>query len=157
MEAALRRFQHYARLRPDGFAGSRTLRALRRRPRRCPVRLGRPVRGPVSQRFGPRGDRFHAGVDIAAPYGARVHAAKRGRVVFAGWDSGGYGKLVVLRHRAVRTMYAHLSRILVRRGHRVRAGRVIGRVGATGFATGPHLHFEVRLRGAAINPLTGFR
>jgi peptidoglycan hydrolase-like protein with peptidoglycan-binding domain len=156
-ESALRRFQHFARLPADGVAGRRTLRALRRRPRRSPVRLRRPVRGPVSARFGPRGNRFHTGVDFSARYGARVRAAKLGRVVFAGWDSGGYGKLVVLRHRGIRTMYAHLSRISVRRGRRVRAGRIVGRVGATGFATGPHLHFEVRLRGAAINPLTGFR
>jgi hypothetical protein len=156
-ESALRRFQRFARLSSDGVAGRRTLRALRRRPRRSPVQLRRPVRGPLLDGFGPRDNRFHAGVDFAARYGARVRAAKRGRVVFAGWDSGGYGRLVVLRHRAVRTMYAHLSRISVRRGRYVRAGRVVGRVGSTGFATGPHLHFEVRLRGAAINPLTGFR
>jgi hypothetical protein len=156
-EAALRAFQRYAKLRPDGVAGRRTLRALRRRPRRSPVRLRRPVRRPVVGRFGPRANRFHAGVDFAGRRGTRVRAAKRGRVVFAGWSSSGFGYLVILRHRGVRTMYAHLSRISVTRGRRVRAGRVVGRVGATGFATGPHLHFEVRVRGAAINPLTGLR
>ncbi len=73
--------------------------------------------------------------------------------MFAGWDAGGYGMLVVLRHgRGLTTWYAHLSRILVGRGERVGVGERIGRVGATGLATGPHLHFEVRDRGAAVRP-----
>ncbi|MEO8291330.1 MAG: M23 family metallopeptidase, partial [Gaiellaceae bacterium] len=76
----------------------------------------------------------------------------------AGWDSGGYGYLVVIAHRSgVRTFYAHLSSIRVRRGHRVEVGARIGRVGASGRATGPHLHFEVRTRGAAVNPLPALR
>ena len=76
----------------------------------------------------------------------------------AGWDSGGYGYLIVLRHRHhVRTFYAHLSHIGVHRGEHVRAGERIGRVGASGEATGPHLHFEVRRRGAAVNPLPALR
>jgi peptidase M23-like protein/putative peptidoglycan binding protein len=157
-DAALRRFQHWAHLGADGTAGSGTYGALRRSPARCPLTLRRPVRAPIGDRFGPRGNRFHPGVDFPAPYGARVRAAASGRVVYAGWDSGGYGYLVTLAHRnGVRTMYAHLSRIRVRIGRWIRAGVLLGKVGATGEATGPHLHFEVRVRGAAVNPLPTLR
>jgi murein DD-endopeptidase MepM/ murein hydrolase activator NlpD len=87
-----------------------------------------------------------------------VHAAASGRVVHAGWDSGGYGYLVTVRHRnGVRTMYAHLARIRVDRHQWVTAGTLVGDVGASGEATGPHLHFEVRVRGAAVNPLPALR
>lgn len=155
---ALRRFQRWAGLGADGVAGPATLRALRRGRPHVPYRLLRPVSAPVGDRFGPRGNRFHAGLDLPAPYGARVRASRRGRVVKAGWDSGGYGYLIVIRHRRhVRTMYAHLSHIGVHRGQRVVAGQRIGRVGASGEATGPHLHFEVRRRGAAVDPLPALR
>jgi peptidoglycan hydrolase-like protein with peptidoglycan-binding domain len=157
-DAALRRFQRWAGLAADGVAGPATYHALRRRRAHLPFSLLRPVRAPVGDRFGPRGARFHAGLDLPAPYGARVRAAAAGRVVRAGWDSGGYGYLVVVRHRRrVRTFYAHLSHINVRRGERVRAGARVGRVGASGEATGPHLHFEVRRRGAAVDPLPALR
>src|SRR5204862_2078813 len=87
-------------------------------------------------------------------YGAPVGAAGRGVVAFAGWNSGGYGNLVVVRHRlGFETWYAHLSRIAVRVGERVVGGRRIGYIGATGHATGPHLHFEVRHFGTPIDPL----
>jgi murein DD-endopeptidase MepM/ murein hydrolase activator NlpD len=77
-------------------------------------------------------------------------------VIFAGWAAGGWGKLVTLAHASgVRTMYAHLSRVAVRVGQRVVAGQRVGRVGASGHASGPHLHFEVRLGGAAVDPLGG--
>ena len=157
-DAALRRFQHRAHLSVDGVAGPASVRALRRGRPRVPFGLRRPVNAPVGDRFGPRGNRFHAGLDLPAPYGAYVWAARKGRVVKAGWDDGGYGYLVVIRHhRHVRTMYAHLSRIGARRGERVVAGERIGRVGASGDATGPHLHFEVRRRGAAVDPLPALR
>jgi peptidoglycan hydrolase-like protein with peptidoglycan-binding domain len=156
--AALRRFQRFARLWRDGIAGPATFSALRRAPARCPIALRRPVGAPVGDRFGPRGNRFHAGVDLTAHYGAIVRAAAGGRVRRAGWDSGGYGYLVVIRHgHGVRTMYAHLSRLYVHRGQRVSLGRRVGRVGATGHAFGPHLHFEVRYRGAAVDPLPALR
>jgi murein DD-endopeptidase MepM/ murein hydrolase activator NlpD len=75
-------------------------------------------------------------------------------VTFAGWSAGGWGYLVAIAHsNGVRTLYAHLSRVSVRVGQRVAAGQRVGRVGASGYATGPHLHFEVRLRGAAVDPL----
>jgi hypothetical protein len=157
-DAALRRFQRWAGLGADGVAGPATFRALRHGRAHVPFGLLRPVHAPVSDRFGPRGNRFHAGIDMPAPYGAPVRAAKPGRVVKAGWDSGGFGFLVVVRHRHhVRTFYAHLSRIAVHRGERVGGASRIGRVGASGEATGPHLHFEVRRRGAAVDPLPALR
>jgi murein DD-endopeptidase MepM/ murein hydrolase activator NlpD len=109
----------------------------------------------LGDRFGPRGDRFHAGIDITAPPGTPVYAAAPGRVTFVGW-SDGYGFLVVVTHaRQERTFYAHLSRIDVRVGVWIDKGVRVGAVGATGDATGPHLHFEVRVRGAAVDPLLG--
>jgi murein DD-endopeptidase MepM/ murein hydrolase activator NlpD len=93
-------------------------------------------------------------LDLMASYGTAVRAARAGVVSFAGWAAG-YGKLVVLQHPlGVSTLYAHLARIVIRPGDRVAAGEILGRVGMTGHATGPHLHFEVRLRGAAVDPST---
>jgi peptidoglycan hydrolase-like protein with peptidoglycan-binding domain len=153
---ALRRFQAWFGGHPDGVAGSRTVAALFARPRRSPLRLALPVRAGMTDRFGPRGNGFHPGVDFPARTGTPVFAARSGTVVFAGWDTGGYGYLVAIAHGAgVRTMYAHLSHISVRRGQRVSTGTPVGRVGSTGRASGPHLHFELRLRGAAIDPLSG--
>ena len=97
-------------------------------------------------------------MDYPAPAGTTVGAAGRGRVVFAGWDGGGYGNLVVIEHpRGVRSRYAHLARIAVRQGSWVVAGNPIGSVGSTGISSGPHLHFEVLVGGAAIDPLSAFR
>jgi murein DD-endopeptidase MepM/ murein hydrolase activator NlpD len=157
-DAALRHFQRWAHLGADGVAGPATYAALRRAPPHCPIHLRRPLHARVGDVFGPRGNRFHPGIDLPASYGARVHAAASGRVVYAGWDSGGYGYLVTVAHRGgVRTMYAHLSHIRVRRGQWVPVGNLVGNVGASGEATGPHLHFEVRVRGAAVNPLPALR
>jgi len=154
-EAAVRRFQRWARLSVDGAPGPATLRALRGPVPSTPLRFAWPISLGPTDRFGPRGNRFHTGIDFPAGHGARVGAAGHGRVVVAGWDSGGYGNLVVVRHRlGATTWYAHLSSISVSRGARVVAGSRIGSVGATGFATGPHLHFELRVRGAATDPLT---
>jgi murein DD-endopeptidase MepM/ murein hydrolase activator NlpD len=153
--AAVRRFQRWARLPADGAPGPATYAALRGPLPRSPVSLAWPIGGSPTDRFGPRGDRFHAGLDFPARHGASVRAARAGRVVFAGRDGGGYGKLVVILHRhGVATWYAHLSAITAARGARVAAGTRVGRVGATGSATGPHLHFEARVRGAAFDPLT---
>jgi len=157
-ERALRRFQRWARLRPDGVAGAQTVAALRRPPARCPIALAWPVAGRIYDGFGPRGDRFHAGIDLVARAGTPARAAGSGRVVFAGRARGGWGKLVVLAHaRGVRTLYAHLRTVQVRLRQPVGAGTSLGRVGATGNATGPHLHFEVRLRGAAVDPRGALR
>jgi peptidoglycan hydrolase-like protein with peptidoglycan-binding domain len=152
-ESALLAFQTWAGLSADGMGGPGTLRALWKPPAQCPIRLGWPLRAAVSSPFGPRGDRFHEGVDLSAPEGTPVRASRSGRVVFAERNNG-FGKLVTLaHHQGVVTMYAHLSRIDVRVGQRVREGARVGLVGHTGHATGPHLHFEVRLRGASVDPL----
>ncbi len=96
---------------------------------------------------------FHNGVDIAAPRGTLVGAARGGRVISTGW-MGGYGKAVVIRHdNGYKTLYGHLSRILVRQGTRVKSGSLIGRVGSTGFSTGPHLHFTIWHHGRLVNPM----
>jgi len=158
VQGAVRRFQAWAGLRADGVAGAATVRALARPIPRSPIWLIAPLRWRIGGVFGPRGNRFHTGVDYPAPAGTTVGAAGRGRVVFAGWDAGGYGNLVVIEHpRGVRSMYAHLARIAVRQGSAVVAGNAVGRVGSTGISSGPHLHFELRLAGAAIDPLSAFR
>ena len=153
--AALRRFQAWAGLAADGVAGPATLAALRRSPPRSVLRFATPLGVPVGDRFGPRGNMFHTGLDFPAPSGTPVAAAGRGCVESVGRDAG-YGKLVVIRHRlGMTSWYAHLSRIDVPRGRCVVAGDRIGTVGSTGRSTGPHLHFELRLRGAAVDPRTG--
>jgi len=152
--AALRRFQAWAGLTADGAAGAATLAALRRPPPRSPLRFIAPVNAPVGDHFGPRGTGHHPGLDFPAKAGAPVRAAASGCVVAAGWDAGGYGNLVVLRHsRGMTSWYAHLRSVEVRRGKCVAIGARLGAVGASGRASGPHLHFELRLRGAAVNPL----
>jgi murein DD-endopeptidase MepM/ murein hydrolase activator NlpD len=154
-QAAVRRFQAWSGLSADGVAGPGTLRAVQGPIPRSPIWLIAPLRWRLGDVFGPRGNRFHTGVDYPAPAGTTVAAAGRGRVTFAGWDSGGYGNLVVIEHPAgVRSMYAHLARVSVSQGGWVVAGNTVGSVGSTGISSGPHLHFEVRHRGAAIDPLT---
>jgi peptidoglycan hydrolase-like protein with peptidoglycan-binding domain len=156
-DAALRSFQAWAGIKRKGVAGPSTVAALRAPPPRSPVRLSRPLPGPIGDGFGPRGARFHAGVDFPAAMGTAIAAAGAGRVVFAGPSGSGWGKLVEIAHaQGVRTRYAHLSRIDVQVGARVVFGSTVGRVGATGEASGPHLHFEVLVRGANIDPLTAF-
>src|SRR3954447_8308129 len=155
-QAAIIRFQRWARLARDGIAGSGTVRRLLSAPRRAPVSLAKPIAASIGDGFGPRGNKFHPGLDFPAPSGTAVFAARSGRVTWAGWWPGGYGNLVsVANGHGVRTMYAHLSSFAVRRGQRVATGTLLGRVGSTGLSTGPHLHFELRLRGAAIDPSTG--
>ena len=108
---------------------------------------------PAGDVFGPRGDAFHAGIDFVAPAGTPVVSARAGRVVWAA-ALGSWGNTVVVRHgRGVRTVYAHLPRIDVNLLERVPTGTRMGLVLSTGHSTGPHLHFEVRVRGAAVDPL----
>jgi len=154
-DRAVRRFQRWAGLSVDGVAGLSTVAALRRAPPACPIALAWPVEAPLGNGFGPRGNHFHAGIDLLAKAGTTVRAAAPGRVAYAGRIDGGWGKLVVVAHaRRVRTMYAHLSTVAVDVGERVATGAQVGVVGSTGNATGPHLHFEVRLHGAAVDPST---
>jgi murein DD-endopeptidase MepM/ murein hydrolase activator NlpD len=119
-----------------------------------------PVEGRLMGGFGERMDPFsgegamHTGVDISAPTGAPVHATADGIVTRAAW-SNGYGQLVVVDHGGgYETYYAHLSRFTVVEGQEVRRGEQIGAVGSTGRVTAPHLHYEVRIGGAPVNPHT---
>jgi murein DD-endopeptidase MepM/ murein hydrolase activator NlpD len=120
-----------------------------------------PASGPITTHFGevgPTSPRGHAGLDIGAPWGAPVIASADGTVVVATRNGGPYGQYVVLEHGdGFRTLYAHLSRIDVAAGQAVEQGDGIGRVGSTGYSTGPHLHFEVREDGALRNPLSYLR
>ncbi|HKX33337.1 MAG TPA: M23 family metallopeptidase, partial [Blastocatellia bacterium] len=123
------------------------------------VEMQRPLSGRISSPFGLRRDpihghqRRHAGVDIAAPRGTEIKAAAPGTVVFAG-RRGGYGNLVEIEHAdGRRTRYAHAAELLVAAGDQVSDGQPIATVGATGRATGPHLHFEVMENGVKVNPL----
>lgn len=119
-----------------------------------------PVSGRLLSRFGEREDPFsgeggemHAGVDISAASGTPVHAAADGVVEFAAYRADGYGKMVMIDHgNGLTTRYAHLSRIEVIPGEEIRRGDVLGYSGATGRVTAPHLHFEVRQGGLAVNP-----
>ena len=119
---------------------------------------GMPVAARVSSGFGWRthptlgGHRAHSGVDLAAPYGSPVIATADGIVGQADWR-GGYGLFVAVESGGVQTRYAHMSRLNVVAGQRVRRGDVIGYVGSTGRSTGPHLHYEVRVNGRAVDPL----
>lgn len=97
--------------------------------------------------------RMHKGVDIAAPTGTGVFAAAEGVVLRTGYEAGGYGNFVEVKHpNGMTTLYAHLSRIDVGSGTELTPGQRLGLVGSTGYSTGPHLHFEVRRKGAQINP-----
>ena len=96
---------------------------------------------------------MHEGIDIAAPIGTPIWAAAAGTVIYAGWLSG-YGSLVLVDHgNGLATAYAHASAILVVLGQQVSQGETIALVGSTGHSTGPHLHFEVRINGVAVDPL----
>ncbi|MEX1162453.1 MAG: peptidoglycan DD-metalloendopeptidase family protein [Nitriliruptor sp.] len=110
-----------------------------------------PMCAPVTSEYGPRWGRMHQGIDQGAGTGTPIGAAKAGTVIFAGWQ-GGYGNLTLIDHGSVVTAYAHQSRIAVRSGQSVSQGATIGYVGTTGNSTGPHLHFETRVNGSAVNP-----
>jgi murein DD-endopeptidase MepM/ murein hydrolase activator NlpD len=112
-----------------------------------------PASGPITSPYGMRWGSLHPGIDISAGTGTPIKAAASGRVIVAGY-SGGYGNLTVIDHgKGIATAYAHQSSLAASAGQQVRQGQVIGYVGSTGFSTGPHLHFEVRVSGSPVDPL----
>jgi len=114
-----------------------------------PEPSGRPVEGGrLTQEF----HTGHTGIDIGIPTGTPVKTTMDGRVIHAGWNTQGYGNLVIVENGAYRTYYAHLSSIPVSVGDEVKAGTTIGLSGNTGNSTGPHLHYEIRQNRVAINP-----
>ena len=115
-----------------------------------------PTSGRISSRFGANEsirDHTHKGIDIAASGGTPILAAADGTVTYAGWNSGGYGNLVIIDHgNGVETYYGHCSKIYISKGTTVKAGDKIAAVGSTGNSTGNHLHFEIRLNDKQVNP-----
>ena len=110
------------------------------------------LQGPINSNYGYRARGFHAGIDIGAGTGTPFTASAAGKVVEAGW-SGAYGYMILIDHgNGVMTRYGHASKLLVSAGQQVSQGQTIALVGATGDATGPHLHFEVLVNGSAVNP-----
>ncbi len=123
----------------------------------------KPIGGRITSPFGWRthpifkSRTFHSGVDIGGPNYGNIQASNSGKVIYTGWY-GGYGKVVIIDHGLVNnhpttTLYAHMSTILVKNGQNVNKGQVIGKEGTTGYSTGPHCHFEVRINGKPNNPL----
>jgi murein DD-endopeptidase MepM/ murein hydrolase activator NlpD len=118
-----------------------------------------PLQARITSPFGPRrhpifGVRsMHSGIDLAAPRGTPIKSSEGGLVIYSGWY-GGYGKVAIVDHsKGFSTLYAHMDRIAVKVGDRLRQGQTIGYEGATGYATGPHLHFELRSKGKPQNPV----
>ena len=134
----------------QGCASTRQAQAPTTAPHGWPVARQAAV---VTSVYGaPKGHSRHQGIDLAAPAGTPVTATADGRVSFAG-RSGDYGRMVVIDHgNGWQTVYAHLKRIKVTRGERVRVGAVIGTVGKSGNATGTHLHYEIRRKGHPVDP-----
>lgn len=115
-----------------------------------------PARGDVSSPFGLRwnGSDFHPGIDIANDMGTPIVATADGVVTTAGWNSGGYGNMVDIDHgNGIMTRYGHAMQVVVSAGQHVRRGQIIAYMGSTGFSTGPHVHYEVRVNGSPVNPV----
>jgi murein DD-endopeptidase MepM/ murein hydrolase activator NlpD len=121
---------------------------------RIPVKFGKMTSQYSIRRFHPVSKRYkaHTGIDYGAPTGTPIFATANGLVTFAGWK-GGYGKLIIVKHpNGYQTYYGHCSRLLKKPGQLVEQGEVVARVGQTGVATGPHVHYEVRVNGTPMNP-----
>lgn len=127
----------------------------------------RPISGPITSPFGYRihpifkSRIYHSGIDIGGPNGGAIKASNDGKVIYSGWY-GGYGKVVILDHgvingQPITTLYAHMSTISVSNGQMVKKGQTVGREGSTGYSTGPHCHFEVRVNGKPVNPMNYIR
>jgi len=124
--------------------------------------MGYPCNGPITSPFGNRMHpilgyvRFHSGLDFGADYGSPIFAAQAGTVILAGWY-GGYGQAVLIDHGGgVTTLYGHTSDLYVSEGDTVQRGQAIATIGSSGLSTGPHLHFEVRVSGEPVNPISYF-
>jgi murein DD-endopeptidase MepM/ murein hydrolase activator NlpD len=144
-----------ARLDPKHSATSDELRRRAQSSARqqTSLQFAWPVRGRLSSRFGMRHGRSHEGIDVAAPRGTPIFAAESGRVIHSG-RLGSYGKVVIVKHAgAYRTVYAHASKLLVRKGQFVERGQKVAEVGSTGRSSGPHVHFEIRRSESPRNPL----
>lgn len=138
--------------RPARIAEARRLARLDAR-RTADLQFAWPLRGRVTSGFGTRGSRGHDGIDVAARKGTPIHAAEAGRVIHSG-RLGDYGNVVIVKHAGnYRSVYAHASRLLVRKGEFVEKGERIALVGSTGRSTGPHLHFEIRRREDPRDPM----
>lgn len=127
----------------------------------APGMLSWPVSGRISSPFGmrtnPVSGRFlmHTGIDIAAEMGTTVVAPADGKVISAGWNDGGYGNMIIIDNGGpMSTLFGHLSQIFVANDQEVKRGQAIGAVGSTGESTGPHLHFEVRIDGKPVDPMS---
>jgi murein DD-endopeptidase MepM/ murein hydrolase activator NlpD len=113
-----------------------------------------PIKGEISQYFSQDSQQVHDGIDIRAAEGTPIHAAGSGIVAYSGDQFRGYGNMIIIEHsEKLSTIYAHCSVLLVYEGDKVNSGHIIAKVGSTGNATGPHLHFEVRLDNSPVNPL----
>lgn len=112
-----------------------------------------PLKGLITSVFGPRGDGFHHGLDIADDTGSTIIAAAGGKVEFAAWHSNIYGKMVIIKNdEQTQTYYAHCSDIFVKKGQTVQQGDAIAAVGETGKSTGPHLHFQININDKPVDP-----
>ena len=157
-----RRQEYERRVRELEASSLEIEKFVRSRGRTSAVSTGKfawPMIGRITSPFGYRrnplwgGVSLHTGVDIAAPYGKPISCADSGEVIYSGWWDG-YGKAVVIDHgKGYTTVYGHMSRIYAQVGQMVTKGESIGLVGSTGFSTGPHLHFEIRVNGRPVDPM----
>lgn len=114
-----------------------------------------PIKGTVTSEFGKRKSGYHHGIDLAAPKGTTIRAAKAGTVLHSGWYNNIYGNAVIIDHgNGQKTLYAHCSKTTAKEGAKVSAGTAIALVGSTGNSTGPHVHFEIYINGKTVNPRT---
>ena len=117
------------------------------------IKFKKPITATITSRFGTRWGANHKGTDFGAPTGTNIYAAASGTVTYAGWNTGGYGYLVIISHgNGVQTYYAHCSSIITKVGATVSQGDLIAKVGNTGRSQGSHLHFEIRINDVAYNP-----
>ncbi len=159
-EAARRAAEAEARRRAAQLAGRA---APPSGPELGPSEFAWPASGPITDPFGMRMHpvthqwRMHNGLDIGAPMGATITASAPGKVIYSGWE-GGYGNTIIIDHGGnASTLYGHCSQLFVSEGQDVQRGQAIGAVGSTGIATGPHLHFEIRINGVAVDPSSRLR